>query len=570
MSSSPGPAPGPAPDTALGSPGTFDPLRNPVYRRVWSASLVSSIGTFLQLVAAPWLMNELTGSPFLVSAVTAALLLPRLALTLPAGALADAIDRRNLLLGGNALGASAVAVMAVMAANDALGPTALLALTAVLGVGSAIAQPAFHTLVPDLVAAPLRAQAITLTSAAFNVARAIGPSIGGALVAAGLTATAFGLNALTSLGVIAVVARLPRQAIDDTRTGGVWRATTLGLRYVRFTPTIRVLVALTAGFALTTAGVQALLPNIVSDELGLGATGFGLLYGAFGLGALGGAVTRDRVRLRTGRAMLPGSVLTFGVSGVVFGLSDAPLLSALALAVAGLTWVWTLTTLNASVQVQAPRWVRGRVVSLYILAVGVQPIGALLSGALAEWTGPGTSVALFSAATVLVGIAAFRTDLPVLGDLSEPVAPDHWTVAPHAEHVGGSPILVATTWQLDPVDLEPFLDLARQLRRERLRTGAHRWALYRDADDPYRITELFMLQDWDEHLAQHARLDQDAAAVIAAARALDRTGSPTTRHLAGLDVIDPSAPPLSEQMLTRHAQMHRQDGSVPLTDAEDG
>jgi hypothetical protein len=99
-----------------------------------------------------------------------------------------------------------------------------------------------------------------------------------------------------------------------------------------------------------------------------------------------------------------------------------------------------------------------------------------------------------------------------------------------------------------------------------LRTGAHRWALYRDANDPYRVTELFMLQDWDEHLAQHGRLDQEAASVIAAARAMDRTGGPTTRHLAGLDMIDPSAPPLDKQLLTRHAQMHRQDGSIPLTD----
>ncbi|HEX9889841.1 MAG TPA: MFS transporter, partial [Nitriliruptorales bacterium] len=346
--------------TSAHAPRTFDPLRNRVYRRVWSASLVSSVGTFLQLVAAPWLMNELTGSPFLVSAVTAALMLPRLALALPAGALADAIDRRTLLVGGYALGATAVSVMAVMATTEALGPASLLSLTLVLGVGSAIAQPAFHTLVPDLVPAPLRAQAITLTSAGYNVARAIGPSIGGALVAAGLTPVAFGLNALTSLGVIAVVAALPRQAIEDRRGRGLWRAAVLGLRYVRFTPSIRVLVALAAGFAVTSACVQALLPNVVSDELGLGATGFGLLYGAFGAGALVGATTRDRARLATGRAMLPGAMLAFGASGTVFGVSEIPGLSALALATAGMTWVWALTTLNASVQVQAPRWVRGR------------------------------------------------------------------------------------------------------------------------------------------------------------------------------------------------------------------
>jgi MFS family permease len=159
----------------------FAPLRVPDYRRIWSAAMVSHVGTFLQLTAGPWLMHELTGSPLMVSLVTTALLLPRLLLTVPAGVLADVVDRRTLLLVGHLMSATAVATMAVLAGAGRLTPASLLGLTFLLGTGGAISLPSFQTLVPDLVPRPLLAQAITLNSAAFNVARSVGPALGGAL-----------------------------------------------------------------------------------------------------------------------------------------------------------------------------------------------------------------------------------------------------------------------------------------------------------------------------------------------------------------------------------------------------
>lgn len=541
----------------------FAPLAVPAYRRVWSAAVVSHMGTFLQLTAAPWLMRELTGSPLLVALVTTALTLPRLLLTLPAGVLADVLDRRTLMVTGQLVSAVSVAAMAVLTWLDVMTPTALLALTFGLGVGSAIALPAFQTLVPDLVDQPLRAQAITLNSAAFNVARAVGPSIGGALVAAGLAGAAFGANAASYLGIVGVLLTLPRQTVEDPSRQPMWRSAALGMRYVRFTRPIRVLVAVTGGFALTAVSVQALLPNVVADDLGLGASGYGLLFGVFGAGALVGAFTRERGRARLGALMLPAALTGFGLAGVVFGLSRLPALSAVALAAAGLTWVWTLTTLNATIQIMAPRWVRNRVVSLYILAMGLQPIGALLSGALAEVTGAGVSVAVTCGFTVVLGLVAFRLGLPVLGEVAEPV-PTDVEMPRHARRVAGTPVIVATTWEIDPEEVDEFLDVMRTVRRERLRTGAHRWSLYRDADRPYRITEFFVLHDWDEHLAQHARMDAEAAEVIRRARAFDRADGPVTRHLAGLDVVDPGAAPFEEQLLTEHEEAHRTDGSIPL------
>ena len=542
---------------------TLAPLAVAEYRRIWTAALVSNLGTFLQLTAAPWLMFELTGSALLVALVTTAMTLPRLLLTLPAGALADVVDRRTLLLTGQLISAGAVAAMAVLAAVDLLGPTSLLALSFVLGTGTAIAMPSFQTLVPELVPRALMPQAITLNSAAFNVARSIGPAIGGALVAAGLAGAAFGINAVTYLIVAAVLLSFPRSKVDDTGHQPLWRSTATGLRYARFTRPIRVLLGVTAAFAITTASLQALLP-VVATELGLGGTGFGVLLGAFGAGALVAALTRERVRTVAGPWMLPGSMILFGAMGITVGLATAPVLAGAALVLAGCAWVWTLTTLNASVQLLAPRWVRGRVVSLYILAIGLQPIGALLAGVLAEATSAGLTVALFTSLTAVLGVVAIRWRLPVLGDLDEPQAADDWTAQPrHARQVGGTPVMVATTWEIDLDEVDDFLGAMRDLRRQRFRTGAHRWSLFRDADRPQRITEFFVVHDWAEHLAQHGRIDREAAAVIARARAYDRNGGPITRHLAGLEVVGTVAP-FAEQLLTVHEELHRSDGSVPL------
>jgi MFS family permease len=557
----------PAEAAAPAAVSTFAPLRTPAYRRMWTAALVSNLGTFLQLTAAPWLMQELGGTALLVALVTTALTLPRLLLTLPAGALADVVDRRTLLLAGQLISAVAVATMAVLTWTELIDPTSLLVLSFVLGTGTAIAMPSFQTLVPELVPRPVLAQAITLNSAAFNVARSIGPAIGGALVAAGMAGAAFGLNAISYLAIVGVLLTFPRATVEDAGGQGVWRAAVIGLRYARFTRPVRILLVVTAVFALTTASVQALLA-VLAVELGLGGTGYGVLLGLFGFGALLAAMTRERVRSRAGARMLPVSMLGFGVAGVVVGLAGVPVVVGLALAFAGLCWVWTLTTLNASVQLLAPAWIRGRVVSLYVLAIGLQPIGALLAGVLAELSTAGISIAICTAGTAVLGVVAGRLGLPVLGELDEPQAPDDWVVPRHAERVGGSPIVVATTWEVDPAEMGPFLEAMRQVRRQRFRTGAHRWSLYRDADRPEVVTEFFVVHDWPEHLAMHARIDAEAAAALRRARAFDRAGGPRTRHLAGLDIVHGDAAPLEEQLLTVHAELHRTDGSVPLDEPD--
>lgn len=507
----PDPARGPGMTGSGDAPvSTLAPLAVPAYRRIWSAAVISHLGTFLQMTAAPWLMLELTGSAFLVSLVTAALLLPRLVLTLPAAALADVIDRRSLLLAGNMVAAIAVAALAVLSGVERLGPTLLLVLTLLLGSGSAIAMPAFQTLVPDLVPRPLLPQAITLNSGAFNVARAVGPSIGGALVAAGLAAVSFGLNAVSFLVVIAVLFTLPRDQVEAAVASprNLARATATGVRFARFAPDIRRLLVVTAVFTLTAASVQALLAP-AAVELGLDGSGFGLLWGTFGVGALVGVGFREQARIVLGTWMVPASMVLFGAGGVLFGLAPSAVVAAVGLFAAGLAWVWVLITLNATVQLLAPGWVRSRVVGLYALVVGLQPVGAVLAGALAEPTTSRTAIAVTTGITVLAGIAAARIELPVLGDVVEP-EPGGLEVRDDLRRfqVAGS-VVVSRTYHVSEADVGAFLEAARSAREVRRRTGARRWELHRDPTRPAVFTEVVHYVDWEEHLLQRTRLDTD-------------------------------------------------------------
>lgn len=533
---------GGARDAAVRPPGdvpvpTLAPLSVPAYRRMWGAAVVSHLGTFLQMTAAPWLMLELTGSAFMVSLVTTFLLLPRLLLTLPAGALADVVDRRTLLIVGNVAAMVAVGTMAVLAGLDALGPSLILVLTLALGSGSAIAMPAFQTLVPDLVPRPLLPQAITLNSGAFNVARAVGPAIGGALVAAGMVGLAFGLNAASFVVVVGVLVTLPRDQVESAVTSprSLVRATMTGVRYARFTPPIRLLLVLTAVFTVTAASVQALLAPVAA-ELGLGGTGFGVLWGAFGVGALVGVALRERGRILLGSRMVPVSIVAFGIGGVVFGTASVPVVAGLGLLLAGLAWVWVMITLNATVQLLAPSWVRSRVVSLYALVVGLQPVGAVLSGALAETTGAGGAVAWSTGATVVAGMVAWRLDLPVLGRFEEPRSAGLEMDEELRDLDVTGPVIVSRTWHVADEDLDMFLASMRQARAIRRRVGAKRWELHRDETRPGVYTEVVFYTDWQEHLLQRTRLEEPDLEVLRRLRRLDLDGAPRTRHLTPVEL----------------------------------
>lgn len=547
------------------SPSTR-PLAYREFRWLWLAAVVSNVGSFLQVVAATWLMLQLTGSALWVGLMVASPTLPLLLVALPAGAMADLVDRRRVMLAAHAVMAAGAAAMALLYLAGGLSPGLLLALGLLVGTGQAFNLPSWQATVSDLVPSDVVASAVALNSAAFNVARAVGPALGGLVVAILGPGAAFALNAASYLPVAAAVAALDRRTAEPG--GGRMRhAISEGVRYARHTPAYRWVLLLVAAFALTSAVVQAVLPTFTALVLSGGAGDYGLLLGAMGAGALVGAVTRERVSARLAHRMVPLAIAAFGLLGVALGLARTLPLALAPLLGAGVLWVWILATLNATAQLLSPAWVRGRIMSLYTVSfLGILPLGSVLAGALAGALGPSAALVVFSGATLALGVLAARVPLPNLREARPPQRARDWRPPPHPVAVDAERVMVLTTWVIDEGDLDDFLAVMDELRRVRLRTGAFRWRLYRNVGDAHRMTEAFLLPSWDAHLRQHRRIDAEAAAVLRRARAFDRAGGPLTHHLADVDVAQGRRPGW-EALVAVHERMHRSDGSVPLAPA---
>lgn len=542
------------------------PLALPRFRALWIASVFSNVGGFFQSVAASWLMLELTGSPVWVSAMAASTMLPLLFLALPSGALADLANRRNILLATQATMLASILGMTGFALSGLITPPLLLAFGLLLGVGAAFNAPVWMAMVPDLVPREMVPDAVALNSASFNAARAVGPALGGLIVATAGPGVAFGINATSYIGVLAVILSFPASDWGPQEESPMGKAIAAGVRYARFSPSLLWLLGVSAGFALTSASVLTLLPMVTREGLGGGATMYGLLLGAMGVGALGGAFTRSAAGAGLGRRTVAASVALYGVGGIGVGLSGAPWLTGVLMCAVGVVWVWALTTLNATIQTLSHSWVRGRALSLYTLAFsGVWPIGSLLAGGVADVIGSPHAVAVLSAAAVLLGVVALRLPIVGIDDVAAPEAPADYDLTPHGDaEVAGGPVLVLNTWTIDESRLGDYLQAMAELRRVRLRTGAFRWRLYRHFEEPHRMTEAFSLDSWEEHVRQHHRIDAADVEIIRWARSFDVSDGPRARHLVGFEVVDPRHRPDWDELVVHHRLVHEEDGSIPL------
>ncbi|HSL25210.1 MAG TPA: MFS transporter, partial [Acidimicrobiia bacterium] len=517
------------PDTA--SP--VAPLRFPGFRALWGASVFSNLGTFLQSSAAAWLMLELTGSATWVGLMSASTTLPFLVLALLAGAVADLVERVKVLLLSQIVMGLAAAAMAVITFLGEASPGRLLLLGMVIGVAAAFNLPAWQALVPDLVPREMVASAVALNSVAFNVARAVGPALGGLLVATVGAEAGFGLNSLSYLAVILVLVAMRRsaQAPPVSDPTSLSNAIALGIRFARYTRAFRRLLMFGALFALTSAVVPTILPNH-TQNLGGGSLAFGVLLGTMGVGAIAAAFVRGRVVDRLGAKAVAITMAGYGAAGVGVGLAPSLAWTVPFLVLAGACLVWTTTTLNSTAQLLSPPWVRGRTMSLWSLAfAGVSPLGAILAGTAADATTTRTAYVALSLAGVALGAAALRSGIP---PLTEVVPPEFSGVArppAHVDTLDSGPVMIINTFQIRHQDLDDFVAVMNDLRLVRLRTGAYRWRLYRDAADPGRLYEVFLTVSWQEHLNQHHRIDDASAVLITRARSFDQRGDPTSRHL---------------------------------------
>jgi MFS family permease len=410
------------------------------------------------------------------------------------------------------------------------------------------------------------ASAVALQSAAFNAARAVGPAIGGAILAAFGPAAGFGINALTYLFVIvALLVVGKRLIVPERQPVTMGTAIGLGVRFARFTPVFRRLLGLVALFAITSASVQSVLPNH-TRSLGGGEVAYGVLLGAMGVGALFAAALRPRFMRRFPDRPAQVTITGFGVAGSIVALAPSIWVAALAMFVAGFFWVLTLTGLNATAQLISPEWIRGRAMSFYSLSFGgILPVGSILAGVLADATSTSSAMLIMSAGAGVLGLTVPTFHVPSLNNVELPEFSEDRLPPDHDVTVSGGPVVVLNVWQIDRDDYARFTGVMNEVRLVRLSTGAYRWRLMRTAADPLRLVEWFEVTTWEEHLAQHRRIDDSSAALLARARGFDTGAGPTTRHLIGVDL---EARDGLDQLIAEHDALHQFDGSIPDFDQD--
>ncbi|MEJ2671665.1 MAG: MFS transporter [Deltaproteobacteria bacterium] len=486
------------------------PFSRPVFRALWIATLVSNIGTFMQSVGAAWLMTSLSTSAVMVALVQAAAIFPMFLLALPAGALADIIDRRGLLLVTQTWMMVVAGLLAALTLLGATTPWALLGFTFLLGLGAAINAPAWQAIVPELVPRAELPQAISLNSAGFNVSRALGPALGGAIVAAAGAGATFALNAVSFLTVIGVLFWWQRPTNDTALPAErMIAAMHTGLRYVRHSPGLRAVFWRTGIFMFFTSSLWALLPLVVRYELGGGSADYGILLGCFGAGAVAGAGFMPKMQRH-----LPVEVILSGTTVIAAGAiavtALVPNLGALVAAMifSGAAWLVMLSLFNVAIQIAVPGWVRARVLAVYMLifAAGLSA-GSAVWGAAATRQGLQAAL-LYSAGGLALGLlAALRYRITLEEDLD--LTPSlHWPephliLEPKPEQ---GPVLVTVEYLINPRNYREFARAMRALGVIRRRDGAIRWGLFQDASNPGRFLETFIVETWLEHRRQHERM----------------------------------------------------------------
>jgi MFS family permease len=521
---------------------TWSPLKIAAFRAMWIAVLVSNVGTWMQTVGAQWLLVHLPHAAILVALVQVADMLPDVALAFVGGVLADTMDRRRLLIGTQAFLAIAAIALTLLTLAGQMPAPLLLTFTFILGFSSVISNPAYQSLVPELVPRDQIRAASALSSLSINMARVAGPAIAGLLIARVGVAAVFALNAASYIvfGLVVLAWRPPAGSarsnaepfISAMRSGG---------RFIRHSRTVRRLFVRATLFLFPASVLWALLPLIAIQKLRQGPDGYGILLGSLGAGAVAGALILPKLR-----ALWSINGLTFIASALyaaaLVGLVAVPsLLVAIPLLVlAGIAWVAILSEVNAYLQLYLPSWVRARGLSVYQMVLfGSQGAGALLWGLFAEPFGLVTTF-LTAAAVLLAGAATIRA-LPFRDtswmdrSLVTPWPEPHLVV--DQEQTEG-PVVVSMTFTVSPENETPFFEAMAKLRRARLRTGASRWGLYRDGEVPRRFVELFLVPSWEEHMRQHRERLTGTDQVLQDRAAAFSDPPPTTEHLLGVEVTE--------------------------------
>jgi MFS family permease len=530
----------------------FAPLKITLFRDRWIASTISSVGTWMQDTAGTWLMTSLTSSPLLVALMQTAASLPVLLLGLLAGATADIFDRRKLLIFWQTWMLASVGVLAILTFVGYLSPWALLGFTFLLNIGSAMNNPAWQAIVPELVPRELIPDTVSLNAASNNLARAVGPALGGLMVAGFQrvytgAGSVFALNALSFAGVIWVLVnwkRIPlfKSALPSERVAASIQS---GLRYVRYAPDLQSSLIRAFIYTFFISAIWSLLAVVAKRDLKQGPLGYGILNGSLGVGAVAAAMTLHRIRQRfSADQILAASTLYNVVVLLVLAFVRSPSIIIAALLFSGAAWTSSMSTFNVSVQLSVPAWVQARALGTYMMTFqGGMVFGSILWGAIAERTS--TPIALATAAGGLLLTFPFARRYHILqGPLPDYTPHQFRHPAPQlafeTEPTDG-PVRISIDYCVPAENYAEFTLAIHQLRRVRLRDGAIRWGIYRDALDPEHLNETFLMESWLDYLRGRERITAADEAIRARVRALHRHDDPpkTTYQIYAKEIANP-------------------------------
>jgi len=487
---------------------TWRPLRLPMFRNLLIADLVSDMGTFMQGVGAAWLMVSQGAGPLLVALTQTASAFPFFLLALPAGALGDIFDRRKLILTTEVWMFSVALALAILTGLHLITPWVLLFLTLALSIGDAFEAPTWRAVLPELVPQDGLMPAIALNGIEFNLARAIGPALGGFLIVAVGIGTVFWLNATSYLGVLWVIARWKRppsqpDPLRETVSGAIRAA----VRYTRNAPEILTVLGRIGCIMFFASAFWALLPT-VAHELRRSATLYGLLLAVFGVGAVLGAMALQRTRsLFSSDALLALGTTVF--AGSLWGVAEFKSVAFLSVAIlfGGIAWTEIFSLMTTVMQNLAPDWMRARAMAVFMLVyMGTWTAGSAFWGYVAGRQGTHFSLITAAVGTAVCPILVLISRLP-----DTPVDLGAWDPWGKPMLVGDidpsqGPVLVTAEYEVDPKKSDEFLEALHKFSRVRRRDGASRWGVYRDTEHPAHYVETFIVESWAEHLRQHERL----------------------------------------------------------------
>ncbi|WP_441245035.1 MFS transporter [Tardiphaga sp. 768_D3_N2_1] len=513
----------------LPSDGIAAPLRFAVFRRIWLASLLSNLGLMIQSVGAAWAMTQMTASADKVALVQTALMLPIMLISMPAGAVADMYDRRVVSLVSLVLSLVGATMLTMLDWTGHITPNILLAFCFIIGSGMALFGPAWQSSVGEQVPPEVLPSAVALNGISYNIARSFGPAIGGIVVATAGAVAAFAANAVLYIPLLVVlflwrrkvdVSRLPRERMS--------RAIVSGVRYIANSPSIRIVLTRTLITGICGGSVSALMPLVARDLLHGGAQTYGIMLGAFGMGAVIGAMNIGHVRKHlSGEGAIRACALIMGVAIAVVAVSSEPVITAAALVVAGSVWMLAVALFNIGVQLSAPRWVAGRSLAAFQAAIaGGIAIGSWGWGHLTDMVGVEAALLVSGASMFLSPLFGLFLRMPPTGVRDE----DAETLAdPEVQlqlTARSGPLVVEIEYRVDQESARAFHGVMQDVQLSRQRNGAYGWSIARDIADPELWTERYHCPTWLDFLRQRNRATQSERALYQRAVAFHRGPDP--------------------------------------------